>query len=97
MTVCRGYSGRHACHHRGWNPAAARLYGWEAAEALGKTLSEVLATKLLTGQSLEDALPQMAAEERWQGELEQQGRGGAKLLVSAAVTVEWGADGEWPT
>ncbi len=68
-----------------WNPAAARLFGWTDAEALGRTPEELL--------GLDD--PAVVADYRtlverdgfWNGELRAKSRDGRKLSVDCRITL----------
>ena len=47
---------------RYWNPASSRLFGWSAAEAMGRTLDEIGLCTSLQARELIDALEQIARQ-----------------------------------
>ncbi|BAZ42931.1 multi-sensor hybrid histidine kinase [Calothrix sp. NIES-4101] len=70
-----------------WNKGAERLYGWEAAEVVGKNAIELL-------NKSEENLPQFTAiqttlkkEGKWQGELHQVTKSGGKITVESRWTL----------
>jgi PAS domain S-box-containing protein len=68
-----------------WNRGAERLFGWTAAEAIGKTPEQLL---MLGNPKIVATL--RSATERdgaWSGELRTQGRDGRELLVDCHVTL----------
>lgn len=68
-----------------WNKGAERLYGWQAADALGQKASELL----YKPASLQFAVAQQAliAQGEWYGELEQVTRSGQPLVVESRWTL----------
>jgi PAS domain S-box-containing protein len=70
---------------RFWNKGAERLYGWSAAEVLGKTMKEVMYRDPHTlGAVIEKIL---AADGDWTGELEKVARDGSPVHVEMRCTV----------
>jgi PAS domain S-box-containing protein len=73
-------------HHQihEWNRGAEQLYGWSAAEAVGRSLADVVST------SPDDALAIAAQEARqtgqWRGDLTMRSRDGARLIVESRWT-----------
>ncbi len=67
-----------------WNQGAERLYGWSAAEALGRTDAELLHPDRT---ELGAALQQLVARGEWTGELNQRSRDGRPLTVDARWTL----------
>jgi PAS domain S-box-containing protein len=64
-----------------WNPAAERLYGWTAAEALGQTTHTLLRTRFpVSRQAVDSALLQAGS---WKGELLHTRRDGTEIVVSS--------------
>ena len=64
-----------------WNRGAERLYGWTAAEALGKHPRELLKSEFAS--SFEEVMRQFQQEGHWQGELTHHGKQGEPILVSS--------------
>lgn len=70
---------------RFWNKGAERMYGWTAAEVLGKTMDDLM---YRSPQVLERAMAQALANGGdWTSELEQVARDGSTVLVEARWTV----------
>ncbi len=70
---------------RSWNKAAERLYGWSAAEVIGKyTPQELLRTEYRG--SLQLALSTLAEHGEWQDDIVQTVRDGTKVHVHASVS-----------
>jgi two-component system cell cycle sensor histidine kinase/response regulator CckA len=72
-----------------WNRHAERLSGWPAAEALGRSVLDVVATPETAGDVVR-LLSTVAAGEPWAGELEQARRDGSTFpaFVSAAPLLD---------
>jgi two-component system, cell cycle sensor histidine kinase and response regulator CckA len=68
-----------------WNKSAERLYGWTAAEALGRNAAELL----YEGESLalRRAREQVLERGEWTGELEQVTREGRPIIVQSRWTL----------
>jgi two-component system cell cycle sensor histidine kinase/response regulator CckA len=68
-----------------WNKSAERLYGWTAAEALGRNAAELL----YEGESiaLKRACEQVLERGEWTGELEQVTRDGRPIIVQSRWTL----------
>jgi two-component system sensor kinase len=68
-----------------WNQSAERLYGWAAAEAVGKTATELL----FRGASpqLAEALRTVLDHGEWTGEMQQVTRAGEKITVESRWTL----------
>ena len=69
-----------------WNTAAEKLYGWTAAEVLGKKLYPVLPTTYLNGASEQDAIKAMQSAGKWVGEVAQKRKDGTEVIVEACVS-----------
>ena len=69
-----------------WNAAAEKLYGWTAAEVLGKKLYPVLPTTYLNGASEQDAIKAMQSAGKWVGEVAQKRKDGTEVIVEACVS-----------
>ena len=68
-----------------WNKGAERLYGWQAAEALGKNAIELLNRDDLT--QLNEALRIVVEQGGWQGELTQVSKTGQVITVASRWTL----------
>ncbi|WP_199321928.1 PAS domain S-box protein [Leptolyngbya sp. FACHB-321] len=68
-----------------WNKGAERLYGWQAAEALGKNAIELLHRDDLT--QLNEALKIVVAQGDWQGELTQVSKTGQAITIASRWTL----------
>jgi PAS domain S-box-containing protein len=68
-----------------WNKGAERLYGWQAAEALGKNAIELLNRDDLT--QLNEALRIVIEQGGWQGELAQVSKTGQVITVASRWTL----------
>lgn len=74
-----------------WNRASERLYGWTAAQALGRPLHELLATRHLFPMSdIEARLPVAGT---WEGEVGRHAAGGRELSVEVRWTLRRDAAG----
>jgi two-component system, cell cycle sensor histidine kinase and response regulator CckA len=62
-----------------WNPAASRLYGWSAAEALGQRADVLLATE----DTIASQEGQPPTTEEWRGELTQSTRDEKEIIVDS--------------
>lgn len=69
-----------------WNAASASLYGWSAAEALGRPAQE-----LLGGETPDTDL---LTTGRWDGELRRRAADGRELVVEARWTLRRDAEGQ---
>lgn len=78
-----------------WNPAAERIYGWKAAEVIGRSSQDVLATQT-EAEAPEAVMARIAREGTWHGTLRQRTRDGRIIEVECAASyVPWqGAPGE---
>ncbi|ARV59543.1 hypothetical protein BZZ01_13695 [Nostocales cyanobacterium HT-58-2] len=68
-----------------WNSSAEHLYGWQAAEAIGKNANELL----FQGRSpqLEEALLTVFKRGLWRGELHQVTKDGKNIIVQSRWTL----------
>jgi diguanylate cyclase (GGDEF)-like protein/PAS domain S-box-containing protein len=74
-----------------WNQGAERLFGWTAAEAIGKTKSELLT---LDKADLEQAFEQALRKGEWRGELTKRRKDGSEVPVESHLTLVRGDDGQ---
>jgi two-component system cell cycle sensor histidine kinase/response regulator CckA len=70
---------------RFWNKGAEGLYGWTAAEAAGKAVTDIF--QMDDPSSLEKAERGLVATGEWNGELHKQTRDGRKVIVSSRWTM----------
>lgn len=68
-----------------WNHGAVSLYGWEADEARGRLLLELLPHEYL-GTTEEEVLASLEESGAWNGEVQQRRRDGSPLFVHSSVT-----------
>jgi PAS domain S-box-containing protein len=73
--VVRGLDGR----IRDWNAAAERLYGWSKAEAMGRSIQDLLRTSGEPFADQESLLTEMGA---WEGEVIRTTAAGRKIVVN---------------
>jgi len=62
-----------------WNRAAEEMYGWQAVEALGQRLTELVRKERIDTNQAE-LLNSLAQTDRWRGELRQYRRDGTSLV-----------------
>ena len=74
-----------------WNQGAQRLFGWSAAEVIGKTKDELL---MLGEEDLERAYHQVLHEDEWRGELIKRCKDGRRVTVESHLTLVRGDDGQ---
>ncbi|MBX7219035.1 MAG: PAS domain S-box protein [Blastocatellia bacterium] len=68
-----------------WNRSAERIYGWTAAEAVGKIASKLLFTEV--PPQIEEAHRVVLAAGEWRGELYQVTKEGKDIVVESAWTL----------
>ena len=68
-----------------WNPAAEALYGWSAAQVLGRVTHEVLDTRF--PQPLESIIAQVQETGAWRGELVHTCADGRELTIDSQWTL----------
>ncbi|MFB2897757.1 PAS domain S-box protein [Aerosakkonemataceae cyanobacterium BLCC-F50] len=67
-----------------WNQGAQRLYGWTAAEAIGKNTHDFLYKNPINRQQIQQTL---LAKGEWQGELRQVTKTGKEIIVESRWTL----------
>ncbi len=67
-----------------WNKGAERMYGWTAAEAVGREVKELLQ---LDSAKHSNAIEILLSSGKWSGELEHITKDGNKLIVEARLSV----------
>ncbi|GIK67552.1 MAG: hypothetical protein BroJett018_53460 [Chloroflexota bacterium] len=70
-----------------WNAAAERIYGWTAAEAIGKDTSEILRTEIVTGEPVSEIRHLLADSGHWNGEVIHRHRDGNPLYILESVAI----------
>ncbi len=71
---------------RSWNKAAERIYGWSAAEAIGKSVGDMLPT-VYPDDSQAEVLQTFRDAGFWKGDVIQQNRAGASLDILSSVSL----------
>lgn len=77
-----------------WNKAAEMIYGWSAAEVIGKDSQALLQTRYLRATGHEDVWRALIAEGRWQEEVIHQHRDGRDRYLLASLSLLWDAQGQ---
>ena len=77
---------------RYWNHGAEALYGWSAAEAIGKVSHDLLRTEFPI--LLEQAEATTLRERQWQGQLVHTRRDGHRVVVESRWTIQFDRAGE---
>nr|WP_272898079.1 PAS domain-containing sensor histidine kinase [Chlorogloeopsis fritschii] len=68
-----------------WNSGAERLYGWQAAEVLGKNCCDFLYKQI--SPSVEEALKTVVEQGEWHGELNKITKSGQEIVVETSWTL----------
>ncbi len=68
-----------------WNPFAEQLYGWSAAEAMGKTTLELISSEQ-EQQHGADIMAHLQAGESWTGEYLARHRDGTQISIQSTIT-----------
>ncbi|MGZ5198188.1 MAG: sensor domain-containing protein [Telluria sp.] len=74
-----------------WNQGAERLFGWTAAEVIGKTKGELL---MLDKEDLERAYHEVLRNGEWRGEIAKRRKDGRRVTVESHLTLVRGDDGQ---
>ncbi|MBL8098153.1 MAG: response regulator [Anaerolineales bacterium] len=69
-----------------WNPAAEKMYGWSADEAIGNSVIGLLETEY-EGITQEEILKQILKKEGWYGEVLQRRKDGTRIVVFSSVSL----------
>jgi PAS domain S-box-containing protein len=75
-----------------WNPAAERIYGWQADEVIGKPAGEVLKTKF-HNQARSKTIEEVNETGEFSAEVTQLRKDGSRLSIEAHTVSVRGADG----
>ncbi|HWR26163.1 MAG TPA: PAS domain S-box protein, partial [Methanosarcina sp.] len=70
-----------------WNKAAEKMYGWEAAEVLGKPSTLYLKTEYLDNTTQEDIIRQLNEKGFWKGEVIHRRKDGTPIYISASISI----------
>ena len=76
-----------------WNQGAEHLYGWQAAEAIGKNINQLLYQAQILPQ-LQNIRKSLAEHGCWQGELQQFTKQNQKIIVASRWTLMRDRDGQ---
>ncbi len=76
-----------------WNNSAESMYGYTAAEAIGKTTDELVTTERVNATP-ESVSQSLAATGRWQGEIIQYNKRGEKLYLLCSAAFVRDGDGK---
>jgi PAS domain S-box-containing protein len=68
-----------------WNPAAEIIYGWTAAEAVGKPTAELLKPEF-SDLTRAEVLAQLKASGHWQGQTAHQRKDGSRIYLQASTS-----------
>lgn len=71
-----------------WNPAAERMYGWNAEEAIGWNLNSLTRSELQTHETEEHAQHTLLHQGYWSGEVIQHHRSGAAITILGSVVLQ---------
>jgi diguanylate cyclase (GGDEF)-like protein/PAS domain S-box-containing protein len=74
-----------------WNQGAERLFGWTAAEVIGKTKGELL---MPGEEDLERAYHEVLRKDEWRGEITKRRKDGRRVMVESHLTLVRGDDGQ---
>ena len=69
-----------------WNKAAETIYGWKAEEVIGQSITGLVETEFLDGDTREAAAQKLLADGLWQGEVRQKRRDGSSIAAVRAAT-----------
>jgi PAS domain S-box-containing protein len=75
-----------------WNSGAERMYGWTKAEATGRNVRGFLQTSFPEFHA--QALKELIANGRWEGELEQVRKDGSRIMVASRWALRRNQDGK---
>ncbi len=70
-----------------WNCGSEELYGYSAAEAIGKSKQELLCTRV-PGSSFDELKATLLREGHWSGELQQTAKDGRSIAVESRIQLE---------
>lgn len=76
-----------------WNPAAERMYGWTAEEAMGQFSGKMVGSHM-TQEERTTAVHQIRTQGRWQGEIIHTHRDGTLVYAWVSTTLMINAEGQ---
>jgi PAS domain S-box-containing protein len=76
-----------------WNQGAQRVYGWTAAQVLGKLTQDLLKTQFPTSSQIA-VQKQLMSEEHWEGELVHTRKDGSEIMVLSRQSVQKDANNQ---
>jgi PAS domain S-box-containing protein len=79
-------------HIKFWNKGAEGLYGWTAAEAVGKTAAQLFCSDALASP-LETSEKELLSKGEWNGELHKRTKDGRKVVIDSRWTLLRGENG----
>ncbi len=74
-------------HIQSWNAAAERIYGWTAAEVVGKNVSEILQTVYESEEERPRIFKEFLATGGWQREVKQHSKDGRILYIHVSTNL----------
>ena len=77
-----------------WNHSAERIFGWSAAEAVGRSINEFVLRRDVTNDK--PVLERLLRENEWRGELEARTKSGKKIVLESRWSLMRDADGREP-
>jgi len=75
-----------------WNKSAERIFGWSAAEVVGRNSIEMVSRQ--DGSQFVEALQTVLASGEWSGELRQPTKAGGEVIVESRWTLVRDSDGQ---
>ncbi len=73
-------------HIQSWNKAAEAIYGWTAAEVIGKTIT-ILQTRFMSEEAAAQTRARFISEGHWQDEFIQLRKDGSEVNIQASTSV----------
>lgn len=70
-----------------WNAAAEAIYGWSAAETVGRSVTSLLNTRYMSAEAADTARQKLLTDGWWKGEVVQSGRTRSSISILSSVTL----------